>query len=100
MAVRSKEEIIADITKKFGEDTSDETIALIEDITDTLDDLAGADGGGTDWKTKYEENDREWRQKYVSRFSSKPDNGDDDNDSKGGKPKKLTFENLFKEEEK
>lgn len=99
MAVRSKEEIIAEITKKFGEDTSDETISLIEDVTDTLDNLSGA-SDGTDWKAKYEENDKEWRQKYVSRFSSKPDNGDDDIGSQGEKPKKLTFENLFKEEEK
>lgn len=38
MAVRTREEIIAQISARMGDDTSDEAIALIEDVTDTLSD--------------------------------------------------------------
>lgn len=100
MAIRSKEEIIAEITKKFGEDTSDEAITLIEDVSDTLDNLSGAGADGKDWKAEAERIDKEWRQKYVSRFNSKGDEPDDNKGSQGEKPKKLTFENLFTEKEK
>lgn len=75
MSIRTKDEIMASVKAKFGEDTSDEAIALIEDISDTLD----ATKDGTDWKLKYEELekssdaklkelDNNWRTKYTSRF--------------------------------
>lgn len=66
MAVRSKEEIMNAIRARIGEDTSDEAISLIEDISDTVDDLTGRIG--EDWKAKYEENDASWRQRYTERF--------------------------------
>ena len=76
MAVKNKEEIIAEVRARVGEQTDDETIAFLEDVTDTLSDLeTKAKGDGTDWKTKYEENDAEWRKKYTERFySSEPIN--------------------------
>ena len=68
MAVRSKDEILATIKDRIGEDTSDEALALIEDINDTYDDLDARISEAGDWKTKYETNDAEWRQKYKERF--------------------------------
>ena len=65
MAVLSFDELIAKIKTKIGEDTSDESIELLEDVTDTF----NANNDGEDWKTKYEENDKEWRKKYIDRFS-------------------------------
>ena len=38
MAVRSIEEIMQSIRDRFNDDTSDETLGLIEDINDTLND--------------------------------------------------------------
>lgn len=75
MAVKTREEILAEIRARVGEQTDDETISFIEDITDTFSDLeTRAKGDGTDWKTKYEENDANWRKKYTERFySSNPD---------------------------
>lgn len=70
MAVRSREEIIAQVRARVGEQTDDETIAFLEDITDTLSDLeTKAKGDGTDWKAKYEENDAEWRKNILNAFT-------------------------------
>ena len=66
--VKTKDELLASIKSKFGDDTSDETISLLEDISDTLDTLKD----GVDWKKKYEDNDKMWRDKYTSRFFDTP----------------------------
>lgn len=59
--VRNLDEILQSVRSVIGDNSSDEAIALIEDITDTLNDT-------TDWKKKFEENDSEWRKKYRDRF--------------------------------
>lgn len=68
MAVKSKEEILEMVKTKLGEDTSDEAISLVEDIADTISDFETRLSDTTDWKTKYEENDKGWREKYRNRF--------------------------------
>lgn len=95
MAVKSKEEIMALIKDKFGEDTSDETLAFLEDISDTFNDLeTKASGDGEDWKEKYEQNDKEWREKYKERFfSAEPTTKDPDPEPEDNSPK--TYEELF-----
>lgn len=106
---KSKAEILEAIKKKLGEDSSDEAIALIEDVTDTLDDYDAQTKDSTDWKRRFEENDAEWRKKYKDRFF---ESGTEDSDKiekkNGGKSKEddeedktpKTFEDLFKEGEK
>lgn len=96
MAVKTREEILEEVKARVGEQTDDETIAFIEDISDTLSDLEiKAQGDGTDWKTKYEENDAEWRRKYTERFySSNPeDTPQQPKPDDTSKPK--TFAELF-----
>ena len=66
MAKLSKDELIEKVKKYIGDRTDDETIEIIEDITDSID-TSAAD----EWKQKYEENDKLWRDKYVSRFFDK-----------------------------
>lgn len=68
--VKTKDEILGSIKDKFKDDTSDETISFIEDVTDTINDLENKAQDETDWKSKYEENDKEWREKYKERFFS------------------------------
>lgn len=70
MAVRKKDELLSAIRTRLGEDTSDEAISLIEDFHDTLNDYDSR--VGEDWKSKYEENDKTWRQKYRDRFFQSP----------------------------
>ena len=99
MAIRSKDEILESLKGRIGESTDDDTIAFIEDITDTFTDLEDkAKGDGTDWKTMYEENDKAWRTKYTERFFSgepKPESPTDPEP----KPEPMTFDDLFKQED-
>lgn len=97
MAVKTKEEILESVKEIFGDNTDDNTITFLEDITDTITDLEDkAKGDGTDWKAKYAENDEAWRKKYKERFYTSDDNDDNDNDNDNEHtetPKK--FEDLF-----
>ena len=96
MAVKTKEEILEELRVRVGEQTDDETIAFLEDVTDTLSDLeTKANGDGTDWKTKYEENDAEWRKRYTERFYSSDPEPDIDPPKPDDTEKPKTFAELF-----
>ena len=96
MAVKTREEILTAVKARVGDQTDDETIAFLEDITDTLSDLeTKAQGDGTDWKAKYEENDAEWRKKYTERFYSSDPNIDPEPPKSGDTPKPKRFSELF-----
>lgn len=95
MAVLSFDELITKIKAKIGDDTSDESIELLEDVSDTF----NANNDGENWKTKYEENDKEWRKKYIERFSGSGSDDDDDDNDDDDEEEKTTFEELFKEED-
>lgn len=70
MAVLSKEEFMSRLQERIGEDTSDEAVAFIEDMTDTFNDMETRSSGNNDseWKQKYEDLDKSWRKKYKDRF--------------------------------
>lgn len=96
MAVKTREEIIESVRAIVGEQNDDETIAFLEDITDTLTDLeTKANGDGTDWKTKYEENDAKWREKYAERFYSSDPDPYPEPPKPDDTPKPKTFAELF-----
>lgn len=98
--VRTKDEIINAIKGKIGEDTSDETLTLLEDISDTLNDYDNKTKDTEDWKAKYEQNDKDWRQRYRDRFFNNED-GEGENDEINDLSENLddnkphTFEDLF-----
>lgn len=94
--IRSNEEIINLISQRIGDDNSDEAISLLEDISDTLNDYNARTKDATDWKKRYEDNDKEWRDKYKERFMS-GDSNDDEDDFEEPETKKYTFDSLFKE---
>lgn len=93
MAIKTIEELMGAVRARVGEDTSDEAIAFVEDVSDTLVSLSNAE----DWKKKYEENDAEWRKRYQDRFFN-PDKPNDHEPEPDPEPKKLTFDELFKED--
>lgn len=93
MAVKTREELLAEVKSRVGIQPDDDTIAFLEDVSDTLTYLETmAKGDGTDWKAKYEENDAEWRKKYTERFYSSDPDPDPEPDV-ATKPK--TFAELF-----
>jgi hypothetical protein len=96
MAVKTIEEILESVRDRVGEQTDDETIAFIEDISDTLTDLeTKANGDGTDWKAKYKENDAEWRKKYIERFYSSEPEPEPEPSKPDDTQKPNTFAELF-----
>lgn len=98
MAVRNKEEILEAIKTRVGEQTDDETISFLEDVSDTFTDLeTRTNGDGEDWKTKYEENDKMWRERYTARFFSKEPEPDPKPEPEPEPEVKKTFSDLFKE---
>ena len=98
MAVKNKEEILEQIKNLLGENDSDDAIQLIEDVSDTI----GEPKDDTDWKAKYEENDKAWRTRYRDRFYGKVDEEDElekeiDEEEKW-KKEMTNFDELFEEE--
>lgn len=95
MAKLSKDELIEKVKTYVGDRTDDETIEIIEDISDSID-LSDAD----EWKQKYEENDKMWRDKYISRFlEKKEDDPDTPTEHEEEEKEYNSFEDLFEEEE-
>lgn len=97
MSVKNKDEILEAIKTRVGDNTDDETISLLEDVSDTLADLETRASGGEHWKTKYEENDKLWRERYTNRFFSKEPEPDPKLVPQPDPEVKKTFSDLFKE---
>lgn len=95
MAVLSKDALIEKVKTYVGDRTDDETIEIIEDISDSID-SSDAD----EWKKKYEENDKMWRDKYISRFVEKDEDEPDTQTEHEEEEKEYnSFEDLFEKEE-
>ena len=62
--VKTKDEIMKEIRAYIGDRSDDQTISLVENISDTIDDYA-AHG---DYDTKLMAVEEEWRKKYMERF--------------------------------
>lgn len=69
--ILTREDLIARIRERIGEEIADDDISLMEDIADTYDDLKERAGDSENWREKYDELDRTWRQKYIDRFNGK-----------------------------
>lgn len=97
MAIKTREELLNSIKDIVGESTEDNVLSIIEDIQDTFTDYENRASNNINWEQKYKDNDAEWRRKYKDRFySGKSDEEFEDDDTYV--EKKLTYDNLFKEE--
>lgn len=100
MAVRTRDEIMEAIKARLGDDTSDEALAIIEDVNDTFSDYETR--STDDWKSKYDELDANWRKRYRDRFFQSPGGKEvvsyNEEDLKGESEEK-SFDSLFEEKE-
>lgn len=110
--VLSKSQVMEQVKGLIGENADDSTLKFLEDISDTLDDLeTKSKGDGEDWKAKYDELDKSWRDKYRERFfsgTSETDEKEPKNDllepsgtgeeEEDEEKEPLTFEELFEEQ--
>lgn len=103
MAVLNREEFFARLDTRLANDTSDEGIAFLEDMTDTYNDLERkANGDGVDWEARCREIDESWKKRYRHRFFS----GDTSGISEGEtsvvddySPEDVKVDDLFTEKE-
>lgn len=112
MSVKSKDELLASVKAFLGDTPDDNGIALLEDISDTLD---NSTSGSSDedkktieeLKQKVADTDKAWRQKYADRFlnpennpssNDDPSEGDNGDGEEDNSPKK--FEDLFSDGDK
>ena len=94
MAKLTKDELIEKVKKYVGDRTDDETIEIIEDISDSI------DSSDDEWKQKFKENDKMWRDKYISRFlEKKEDELDTPTEHEEEEKEYTSFEDLFEEED-
>lgn len=96
--IKSKDEILTLIKERIGEDTSDEAIQIVEDVTDTLNDYETRVADSGDWKARYEQNDAEWRKKYRDRFFEGEPPKEKESEEETEEVKSYSYEDLFKEE--
>lgn len=99
MAIKSREDLLKSLNTLIGDNSTDENLAILEDVTDTLKDYEEKTADQTNWKTKYEQNDAEWRKKYKERFLSGETIKDEQEEDVKKDSKSLTFDSLFKERE-
>lgn len=103
MAVLNRDDFFSRLQTVIGENNSDESIQLMEDMTDTYNDLENrANGDGVDWEQRYHELDESWKKKYRHRFfsgngaSAIGNGGSPGNDDNETRAKDITINDLFK----
>lgn len=96
MAIKSITELIDSARTLIGENTSDEALGFMDDLSDTMNDFDTRSKDNVDWKSKYEENDATWRKRYADRFSGKTVEEPDESYELPDPPKK-TYLDLFTE---
>ena len=90
MAIRTSEEIMANLNEILGDNNSDEVLSFMTDLRDTL-------GGQNDaqriseLETQLQEQDASWRKKYRDAFLSGADESFEEEQNK--RPRK--YEDLF-----
>ena len=97
--ILSRDEFLERIKNVVGEDTTEESLGVIEDFTDTFEHLEELSSGQEDWKAKYEENDKTWREKYRDRFfnNDTDETINEEIEDEGEEP--LSYDDLFEERE-
>lgn len=97
MPVLDKETYFNRVHERIGNDTSDEAISFLEDMTDTFNDLEKrANGDGENWRKKYEELDASWKAKYRHRFMNSDGGYAGEPSETKDEPKEVTISDLFK----
>lgn len=89
MSVRTKDELMNSLKDFLGDNTSDEAIALVQDISDTLGDSNAQTVA--DLRQQLVDQDNTWRKKYRDAFFS----GTPDKDEEEQPKRPRTFEELF-----
>lgn len=99
--VKTKDEMLAEIKSYIGDRTDDETVSLVENVTDTLSDMEK--NGNAEARVK--EVDDMWRAKYMERFfdgdkeKKNIEVEEDEETEEKDKSEEITIDDLYTEKE-
>lgn len=99
--VKTKEEMLAEIKAYIGDRTDDETVSLVENVTDTLSDMEK--NGNAEARVKEVED--MWRAKYMERFfdgdkeKQNIEVKEDEETEEKDKSEEITIDDLYTEKE-
>lgn len=100
MSVLSREEFFERLSSHIGDSTSDDSIAFMEDMTDTYNSLSEqSENDANYWKDRCEKIDEAWKTKYKHRFFSGGSMATPDkniNSPEGNSAEDTTIDDLFK----
>lgn len=105
MAVLSKEDFMKRVQERIGEDSSDEALSFVEDMSDTYNDMETRTTGVNEeeWQKKLDDLDASWRNKYKARFfegqTTPQEVKDEQTEDVKDDGETVTFEDLFEERE-
>lgn len=91
----TKKEVLELLKAYVGDRTDDESIKIIEAVSDSIVE------DPENWKQKFEDNDREWREKYTKRFFEGDKGGEPEIENKEptvDNDEDVSIDDLFKEE--
>lgn len=101
MAKKTTEELTQALSELLGDRmTEDAAIALAEDIADSVGTTAD---DAEDWKAKYNELDKSWRERYTKRFYSRGEDEIEEDKTEKVEEKDeedLTVDDLFEVKER
>ena len=99
----SKEELLEKVKTYVGDRADDETLEIIEDISDSFETSESAEKIEeikTEYESKLANLDNEWREKYKARFfSEKDDTGNEGDEPDTSDEEKTEYSDLFEEKE-
>lgn len=95
-----REELLEKVKNYVGDRTDDESLEIIEDISDSFEESETAEEVEkikTDYETKLANLDSEWREKYKARFFSKDGEEREDGEEEDVE-EKTDYSDLFEKE--
>lgn len=97
----SKAELLEKVKKYIGDRTDDESIEIIEDISDSFDtETENVEEVKKEYEEKLKVLDETWRKKYTDRFFSNPTPEDGEGEEgEGEEEEKTEYSELFTEKE-
>lgn len=98
-----REELLEKVKNYVGDRNDDESLEIIEDISDSFEESESAERVEklkTEYEIKLANLDNEWREKYKARFFSEKDETEDKKDESDIEDEEKTdYSDLFKKED-
>lgn len=97
MAIRTINEIMNSVKERIGDNSNDDDLSFVEDISDTLKSFSESESTITELRAENESLRKKYRDRFFSGNKKDDDDDDDDDGNDQDTHKCVTFDDLFKE---